>query len=60
MVQPISALHGTAPVVSVSRPADPCLGEIYPSYVNVPSAGCWRITLRWAHRRDSIDPNYKA
>jgi hypothetical protein len=47
-----------APVVSVSEPADSGPGEIYPSYVNVPSGGCWHLTFRWAQHIGSINLNY--
>jgi len=30
-----------------------------PSYVNLPSAGCWRLTLSWSGRRDSLDLEYR-
>jgi hypothetical protein len=26
-----------------------------PSYVDAPSAGCWRLTLTWSGRRDTLD-----
>jgi hypothetical protein len=29
-----------------------------PSYVDVPSAGCWRATLIWSGRRDTLDLTY--
>ena len=29
-----------------------------PSYVDAPSAGCWRLTLTWSGRRDSLDLSY--
>jgi hypothetical protein len=29
-----------------------------PSYVDVPQPGCWRLTLNWAGRRDSLDLAY--
>jgi hypothetical protein len=29
-----------------------------PSYVNVPSSGCWRMTLTWSGYRDSLDLDY--
>jgi hypothetical protein len=29
-----------------------------PSYVNVPQPGCWRLTLSWAGRTDSLDLAY--
>ncbi len=31
-----------------------------PSYVDVPEAGCWRFTLSWADRTDSLDLEYVA
>jgi hypothetical protein len=30
-----------------------------PSYVNLPAAGCWRLSLRWAHSSDSLDLGYR-
>jgi len=53
-------LRGDGPAVHASWPADSGPGEIYPSYVNVPHAGCWRMTVRWAHHTDSIDLGYQA
>jgi len=29
-----------------------------PSDVDVPSAGCWRLTLTWSGRRDTLDLRY--
>jgi hypothetical protein len=31
-----------------------------PSIVNLPSPGCWRLTLRWSGRIDSLDLQYHA
>jgi hypothetical protein len=31
-----------------------------PSIINLPASGCWRLTLRWSGRVDSIDLNYAA
>jgi hypothetical protein len=31
-----------------------------PSYVDAPSAGCWRLTLSWSGRRDTLDLAYVA
>jgi alpha-beta hydrolase superfamily lysophospholipase len=31
-----------------------------PSIINVPSAGCWRFTLRWSGRTDSLDLVYES
>jgi hypothetical protein len=39
-------------------PAASSPGEIYPSYVNVPTAGCWRLVLHWAGHTDQIDLRY--
>jgi hypothetical protein len=49
-------MHGTQPVgtpVSRSVPGGPG-----PSIINLPASGCWRLTLRWSGRVDSIDLNY--
>ncbi|MGI8714376.1 MAG: hypothetical protein ACR2NR_14615 [Solirubrobacteraceae bacterium] len=53
-------LLAKAPQVTVTWPPDAAPGDIYPSYVDVPRPGCWRLTLRWAHHRDSIDLFYRA
>jgi hypothetical protein len=29
-----------------------------PSLVDLPSPGCWRLTLTWSGRRDSLDLRY--
>lgn len=42
-------------VVRISRPADSSPGEIYPSYVDLPKPGCWRLALAWGAHRASID-----
>jgi hypothetical protein len=31
-----------------------------PSFVNLPHAGCWRLTLRWPHSVDELDLTYVA
>ena len=51
-------LHRAGPIVSVTLPADSGPGRIYPSYVDVPSAGCWNVTLRWEGHTDSVDLAY--
>jgi hypothetical protein len=51
-------LNAAGPVVRGSWPADSSPGEIYPSYVNVPSPGCWRVSLHWAGHTDSVDLRY--
>jgi hypothetical protein len=30
-----------------------------PSIVDLPRAGCWRLTLSWSHNRDSLDLAYR-
>jgi len=30
-----------------------------PSIIDLPDAGCWRMTLRWADRTDSLDLEYQ-
>jgi hypothetical protein len=52
--------RGARARVHSSWPADSGPGEIYPSNVNVPHAGCWRVTVRWAHHSDTIDLPYRA
>jgi hypothetical protein len=44
-----------SPAVRITRPADSEPGEIYPSYVDLPRAGCWRLVLAWGGHRAAID-----
>jgi hypothetical protein len=30
-----------------------------PSYVNLPAAGCWRLTLHWSGHADQLDLRYR-
>ena len=53
--QPLGA---AAPVVSSTWPADSSPGEIYPSEVVVPTAGCWQFTLAWHGHSDTINLRY--
>jgi hypothetical protein len=53
-------LHATRPLITHAWPPDSSPGETYPSYVNVPAAGCWQLTLRWAGHTDWIDLRYNA
>jgi hypothetical protein len=46
------------PVVTIERPADSSPGEIYPSTLNVPTPGCWHVTLSWSTHTDSVDLSY--
>ncbi|MCK2217019.1 hypothetical protein MF672_024970 [Actinomadura sp. ATCC 31491] len=46
-------LGGTGPPTRIK-----VLGGPGPSYVDVPSPGCWRLKLTWSSRTDSIDLEY--
>ena len=46
------------PAVHVTQPADSSPGEIYPSIVDVPNAGCWHFDLMWDGHKTSIDLKY--
>jgi hypothetical protein len=48
----------TRPVMRYSEPADSGPGEIYPSIIDVPTAGCWHLALAWAGHRDELDLQY--
>jgi hypothetical protein len=41
-------------------PDDASPGEIYPSIIDLPAPGCWRLTLRWSSHRASIDLRVRA
>jgi len=36
------------------------IGGPGPSIINMPAAGCWRFTLRWAGQLDTLDLIYAA
>jgi hypothetical protein len=36
------------------------MGGPGPSIINLPASGCWRLTLRWSGRVDSLDLDYVA
>ncbi|MBX6723791.1 MAG: hypothetical protein IRY92_11255, partial [Dactylosporangium sp.] len=46
---------GDGPPVTVSRPADSSPGEIYPSIVDVPAAGCWTVVAEWDGHRATLE-----
>ena len=52
-------LGKTGPVVHYSFPANSSPGEIYPSGVDVPEAGCWAFTLRFAGQTAQIELAYR-
>jgi hypothetical protein len=47
-------LGAATPVVKVVQPADSGPGEIYPSIVDMPTAGCWVLDLAWASHHSSV------
>lgn len=53
----ITARLGTdrSDVVRTSWPADSSPGEIYPSIIDLPKAGCWQLSLAWGPHRARID-----
>lgn len=53
-------LGAPSPAVHMSRPPDSGPGNIYPSIVDVPSAGCWHFSLRWATGQAEVDLDYAA
>jgi hypothetical protein len=46
-------------VVRIRRPPDSSPGEIYPSYIDLPNPGCWRLALAWGTHRASVDIQVK-
>lgn len=51
-------MQGSRPVgTPVSRTV---FGGPGPSIINLPASGCWRLTLRWSGRLDSLDLDYAA
>jgi hypothetical protein len=51
-------LGAPMPMVHVILPANSGPGEIYPSFVDVPTAGCWQFDLRWATSHTQVELNY--
>jgi hypothetical protein len=56
-VRPVAA---AAPVLHEEVPANSGPGEIYPSVVDVPKAGCWHLALRWRTGHAELDLRYVA
>jgi len=53
-----------AQLMDQSRPVGAPIRRIVPggpgpSFVDLPSPGCWRLTLSWSGRRDSLDLEYR-
>jgi hypothetical protein len=53
----ITARLGSDPArtVRITRAADSSPGEIYPSYLDLPRPGCWRLALAWGAHRARLD-----
>jgi hypothetical protein len=52
-------LGAQQPVVHESRPAGSGPGEIYPDGIDVPTPGCWQLTLVWATGRAEVNLAYE-
>lgn len=51
-------LSASRPTVDYSFPDNASPGEIYPSIVDVPAAGCWHFDLSWGPNETSVDLVY--
>ena len=51
-------LGAASPTTDQSFPDDSSPGEIYPTIVDVPSAGCWHFDLTWGPNRAAADLLY--
>ena len=49
---------GMGPTVTTVEPPNSGPGEIYPSIVDVPTAGCWRISAEWAGHTATLELAY--
>jgi len=53
-------LSASSRAVQLTVPADSGPGEIYPSVIDVPTAGCWHFELQWGENQASVDLLYSA
>ena len=51
-------LDAATPTMHEILPANSGPGEIYPSYVDVPTAGCWQFDLQWANSHAQVELDY--
>ena len=51
-------LGAATPTIHEVLPANSGPGEIYPSYVDAPTAGCWQFDLQWANSHALVELNY--
>ena len=52
--QRMAGSHPVGPVVSRA-----VVGGPGPSIIDLPAAGCWRLSLRWSGRTDTLDLSYR-
>jgi hypothetical protein len=52
-------LDAASPLTHDTQPADSSPGEIYPSIIDEPTAGCWQMTLAWNGHTDTVDLPYQ-
>jgi hypothetical protein len=50
---------GGGPAVTVTETPDSYPGEIYPSIVDVPEAGCWSVRAEWDGHRATLELPYQ-
>ena len=51
-------LGAAAPIEHEEASPDASPGEIYPSTINMPTPGCWHLTLRWNGNTATLDLPY--
>jgi hypothetical protein len=52
-------LRSSGQTVKVERAANSGPGEIYPSAVDVPTAGCWTVQADWNGHRATLELSYR-
>jgi hypothetical protein len=55
-----STVEGNTTIDSIRVPANSRPGEIYPSSIDVPEPGCWKLDLQWDSNSTSIFVPYAA
>jgi len=51
-------LGAASPTVHEILPANSGPGEIYPSFIDAPTVGCWQFDLQWANSHAQVELNY--
>jgi hypothetical protein len=49
--RPVSTNSLAISTTSLDQPANSSPGEIYPSILDAPTAGCWHVTAEWNNNR---------